>query len=196
MTLRNFFVGRAIVFTIILVLIAIFVGYTSFKNDIYRQKPAGNLGYDLVPTVSSTTPTGASSDPKRMTLNMKDATGNPHAWTWIVARMADGTEIRPAIGEEKAFSLKFKDNGEFIGTTDCNSMQGKFAADHKIEIDAAGNIEPRAIRFWDVFRTEMACGDSQEAVFASLVEGVESYIFTSRGELVLNRNDYGTLVLR
>ncbi len=208
---RNFFVVRAVVFIVIIAIIGIVAGFKylgdtamdaspSFSNDAISSS-SGSDGQNM--PHRGELDSGGEADPARMTLEMRnpnDPNGKSQSWTWIMARSADGKEIRPAIGDEKKFSITFSPRpaeiGSFIGTTDCNSMQGKFAADHKIERDASGDVEPRAIKFTEVFRTEMACGDSQEAEFAALIENAASYEFTVRGELILNQKGGGMATFR
>ena len=211
MTPRNFFVGRAIVFIIIIAILGIVAGFKYLGQT--AMTASSNMPHDAVSSSTGTDgqnmpprgelDSGGEDDPARMTLEMrdlKDPQSKSQAWTWIVARSADGKESRPAIGDENKFTITFSPRpneiGSFIGTTDCNGMQGKFAADHKIERDAAGNIEPRAIRFTEIMRTEMACGDSQEAEFVALIENTVSYIFTVRGELILNQKGGGRVTFR
>lgn len=111
-----------------------------------------------------------------MTLDMKE-------WTWIKATYSDGTEVTP--DKADAFTLTFTDDGSVAVSTDCNTMGGSYTVD-------ANNIT-----FGPMFATKMFCEDSQEQVFASMLEETESFLFTSRGELVLElKLDTGSVIFR
>ncbi len=114
------------------------------------------------------------ADPNRMTLDMKK-------WTWIVTTYRNGPEVRPV--KEKAFVITFGANKEFGATTDCNSMGGKYLVNGKV------------ISFSDMVATEMACGNSQESVFAAMLDKTKGYYFNGRGELVLELRDKGGLMI-
>ncbi len=116
------------------------------------------------------------ADPARMTLEMK-------SWRWIRAQYNDGREVAPATD---AFSLTFAGEGRFTATTDCNAMGGRYVAGPN-----------RALTLDQIYATKMYCAGSQEAVFAKLLEDVDGYHFTSKGELILSlKFDSGTVTLR
>ncbi len=104
------------------------------------------------------------ADPARMTLEMK-------TWTWLETAYNDDTTKVPA--QADAFTLTFAE-GRVHGTTDCNSFRGTYALDGS------------RIRFDDaVAMTRMYCPDSQESEFVAMLLETQSYLFTSRGRLVL-----------
>lgn len=112
------------------------------------------------------------ADPSRMTLDMK-------AWRWVEVLYNDGTKIAPK--EVEAFSLTFGTDGTFSATTDCNTMGGSY--------DAEGNL----LTFSQIVSTKKYCEGSQEQDFAKLLENTSSYLFTSRGQLILElKYDSGT----
>ncbi|MES2986116.1 MAG: META domain-containing protein [Patescibacteria group bacterium] len=116
------------------------------------------------------------ANPAMMKLDM-------HTWTWIRALYNDGKEILPK--NTKAFTLTFKKDNTFSATTDCNSVDGKYTV--------KGNV----ITFSNIFSTEMYCGGSQEAEFTKLLQNTTSYMFTSKGELILDlKFDSGTVIFR
>lgn len=116
------------------------------------------------------------ADPSKMSLGMK-------TWVWVSALYNDGREIRPL--KEKAFTLTFGTNRKFSATTDCNSMGGIYIANAS------------TISFSEMFMTEMYCADSQEGDFALLLQHVQGYHFTSRGELILDlKFDSGSAVFK
>jgi len=116
------------------------------------------------------------ADPNVMTLNM-------HTWNWIRTIYNNDTEITP--NESGAFTLSFTDNGMFSATTDCNAMSGVYEA------------KESKIAFKDIVATVMFCEDSQEQEFSSMITEVVSFLFTTRGELILELPfDSGSMVFR
>jgi heat shock protein HslJ len=116
------------------------------------------------------------ADPATMTLDMK-------TWVWVRAVDADGKEVVPRQAE--AFTLTFGAEGRFSATTDCNRVNGDYESDG------------RALAFRGMAMTRMFCADSQDSVFAGLLERTAGYAFTSRGELVLQlASDSGSITFR
>ena len=116
------------------------------------------------------------ADPAVMTLDMK-------TWTWVRARYNDGREIVPRRAD--AFTLTFRSDGVFAATTDCNRVNGRYT------------VNGRELAFGQMASTRMFCEGSQEAEFTELLEKTSRYLFTSRGELVLELAlDSGTVTLR
>lgn len=116
------------------------------------------------------------ANPAVMKLTMK-------TWIWVSALYNDGTEIVPK--KAGAFTVTFADNGKFTATTDCNSMIGSYHANGP------------EISFSQIASTEMYCEGSQEGDFAKLLEKAQMYLFTSKGELVIDlRYDSGTATFR
>lgn len=118
----------------------------------------------------------AEGDVGRETLWMK-------AWYWSKAVYSDGREIKPV--QPDKFTLTFTTENNFSATTDCNNMSGKYST-----VDDSLNLE-------NIMSTKMYCEGSQEAGFVQLLSEVESYRFTSKGELILNlKSDTGTVIFR
>ena len=116
------------------------------------------------------------ADPSRMTLTMT-------TWRWQSALYNDGREIRPATPD--TFTLTFKNDGTFSATTDCNNAGGSYTANDG------------SISFTDIFSTLMYCEGSQESEFIQLLTNTSGYLFTSRGELILDlKFDSGSVVFR
>ena len=116
------------------------------------------------------------ADPARMTLGMKK-------WDWISTLYNNDTTVVPK--KEKAFSLTFKDNGTFSATTDCNAVGGEYTA--------TGN----KITFGKMFSTKMYCEGSQESEFTKMLNEIQSYKFTSKGELIFSlKFDSGSFIFR
>lgn len=131
---------------------------------------AGSLKFDEV--VASFE---GEADPSRMSLTMK-------TWKWVQAEYNDGTILRP---KNDAFSLTFKNDGTFGATTDCNGVGGKYAATES------------TVTFSEMMSTRMFCEGSQEANFIKILENTGEYVFTSKGELVLNlKFDSGSVYFR
>ncbi|MES2471101.1 MAG: META domain-containing protein [Patescibacteria group bacterium] len=116
------------------------------------------------------------ADPLKMTLGMK-------SWRWINVTYGDGTSIKPK--QALAFTLDFNSDGTFSATTDCNRLAGKFVA------------KDGAIKFSEMISTKMFCEGSQEADFQKVLERAAGYMFTSKGELVLDlERDSGSAVFK
>ncbi|MEK7604215.1 MAG: META domain-containing protein [Patescibacteria group bacterium] len=117
------------------------------------------------------------ADPSRMTLTMQ-------TWKWVGTRMSDGTSVTPK--KSDAFTITFiKDGSTFSATTDCNRIGGNYRV--------VGN----QITISSMMSTMMYCNDSQESEFATPLGEVQSYQFTSKGELVFTlKLDSGTMTFR
>lgn len=105
------------------------------------------------------------ADPARMTLGM-------HTWTWVSAAYSNGKQVIPR--DPKRFTITFKNNGTFAATTDCNGASGNYA------------VNGSKISFGQMVSTMMYCEGSQEGDFTKMLGEVDSYLFTSKGELILN----------
>lgn len=117
------------------------------------------------------------ADPDRMTLQM-------HTWTWIKTVFNNDTVKQPK--NAGAFTLTFGERGEVSGTTDCNSFQGKVI------------IEGKNIQFGEnMAMTRKFCPDSQELEFIGMLQNVNSFFFTSRGQLIMEiKYDSGSMFFR
>lgn len=113
------------------------------------------------------------ADPARMTLDMKP-------WRWVKTTYNNDTETKPKIDR---FVLAFKNDKTFSASTDCNGVGGEYAV--------TGN----KISFTRMFSTQMYCEGSQESEFAKMLEETQSFLFTSKGELVLElKFDSGSVI--
>jgi heat shock protein HslJ len=116
------------------------------------------------------------ADPKRMTLDMT-------TWRWIRTTYNNDTEILPRT--ENKFTLTFKKDKTFSATTDCNSIGGEYI------------VEGNKITFGQMISTMMYCEGSQEGDFAKMLTETQTFLFTSKGELVLGlKNDSGSMIFR
>ncbi|MFA5934546.1 MAG: META domain-containing protein [Candidatus Paceibacterota bacterium] len=115
------------------------------------------------------------ADPARMTLNMK-------TWTWINTIYTNGTQVKPNSG--KSFTLTFKNDKTFSATTDCNGVGGEYV------------VKGKEITFDKMMSTLMYCEGSQESDFSKMTSEVRSYNFTSKGELILNLVDGGSMIFK
>jgi heat shock protein HslJ len=116
------------------------------------------------------------ADPGRMTLGMK-------TWTWISTTYNNDTKIEPR--DSTKFTLVFKADKTFSATTDCNSVRGKYV------------VNENRISFGDVIAAGKFCEGSQESDFVKMLGAVNSYFFTSRGELVFDlKFDSGSMIFR
>jgi heat shock protein HslJ len=116
------------------------------------------------------------ADAGRMSLTMK-------TWVWIRTRYNDDTVKQPQ--EPGAFTLTFSPEG-MQGTTDCNSFRSEFAVqDQQISFERT------------LAATRSFCARSQEAEFLEMLSQVQSYLFTSQGQLILElRYDSGAMEFR
>lgn len=104
-------------------------------------------------------------------------------WTWIKTIYSDKTEVEPH--KSGVFKLTFKDDGIVSASTDCNSIGGVY------------KVEGNKIIIGELAMTEMFCADSQEQDFLSVLNNLESYDFTGKGELIFNlKSGQGTAVFR
>ena len=116
------------------------------------------------------------ADPARMTLAM-------NTWKWISTRYNNDTTVMPK--KAGVFTLTFKNDGTFSAKTDCNTMSGKYTTQDK------------KITFGNIATTMMYCEGSQEAEFGKMLGEVQSYLFTSKGELVFDlKFDSGSFIFR
>ena len=114
------------------------------------------------------------ANPDTMTLEMKE-------WRWIRTTYNNDTEVLP---KSNVFRVSFED-GRFSAITDCNSLSGEYS------------LEDNKITFGNMASTKKYCLDSQESEFTSMIQEVQSYLFTSRGELVLElKYDTGSMIFR
>jgi len=106
-----------------------------------------------------------------------------HQWTWVRTQYNDDTELVP--NQTDAFTLTFSKDGTVSATTDCNPMKGTY------------ELDSNQITFGPMAMTRMFCSDSQEQEFAKIFEGIQSYFFTAKGELVFEfKFDSGTAIFR
>ena len=113
------------------------------------------------------------ANPSTMTLGMKK-------WNWVHTLYGNGTTVTPKMPR---FALTFKSDKTFSATTDCNGVGGEYSL--------SGN----KITFSNMISTMMYCDGSQEQDFVTLLNQVQSYMFTSMGELVLGlKLDSGSVV--
>lgn len=116
------------------------------------------------------------ADPARMTLGMQ-------TWTWGSTLYNNDKKVVPA--KPKAFTLTFKNDGSFAATTDCNGIGGAYT------------VTGSRITFSKMVSTLMYCDGSQEDVFKNMLQETQTYLFTSKGELVLGLTlDSGSFIFR
>ncbi len=102
-------------------------------------------------------------------------------WKWVKTIMSNNDVIIPRKSE--AFTILFKEDNSFSGTTDCNNFFGKY--------EKSGNI----LSFGSIGSTMMSCEDSQELEFIKLLEDVNNFFFNEDGNLVLtSKLDFGSII--
>jgi heat shock protein HslJ len=140
--------------------------YWALGNDSVAQPDQPIVGENL----------DGEADPSRMSLTMT-------TWRWQNALYNDGREVKPS--KPEAFTLKFKNDGTFSATTDCNGAGGNYVATGE------------TLTFSGIVSTLMYCEGSTEGQFLELLTNTSGYHFTSRGELVLDlKFDSGSVVFR
>lgn len=135
---------------------------------IYYDKKINEIG-ELVQNFEG------EADPSRMSLAMKK-------WTWLKTQMNDGKQTSP--NKADAFTLTFSE-GKALLTTDCNQMSAEYT------------VNKNELTFGPIVSTKMFCENSQEQEFANSLTNVGSYLFTSKGELILEiKMDSGSMTFR
>ncbi len=115
-------------------------------------------------------------DPARMLLPMKK-------WFWVKTQYSNGSVILP--NKHEAFSLTFTEGGRVQITTDCNGMRGEY------------QVEEEKIQFGQMMSTRKFCEDSQEQAFTKMLEEITSFMFTTKGQLVLLfKYDSGSMIFQ
>lgn len=116
------------------------------------------------------------ADPAKMTLGMQ-------TWKWQNTTYATGTPIIPKT--QGRFTITFKDPKNFSAVTDCNGVGGVYT------------VNGNKIIFTNMVSTLMFCENSQESQFSSMLTDVQSYTFSSKGELVFNlKKNGGVMIFR
>lgn len=136
---------------------------------IHYDKATGQIG-ELVKNFEG------EADVNRMTLDMKK-------WNWVKTQMNDGKVVTPKV--EGRFTLTFTKDGKVSVGTDCNSMGGTYT------------VKGKSLTFNQMMSTMMYCEGSQEGEFSKSLGEIASYMFTSKGELILEmKMDSGVMVFR
>lgn len=115
------------------------------------------------------------ADTSKMTLGMK-------TWNWVNTIYSNDTTVTPKTNK---FALTLKANKTFSATTDCNGVGGEYT------------LNGNKITFTKMMSTKMYCEGSQEEDYSKMLSLVQSYMFTSKGELVLIlKLDTGSMIFR
>jgi heat shock protein HslJ len=116
------------------------------------------------------------ADPDVMTLSMKP-------WRWIKTIYNNDTEVTPM--DTASFVVTFLENDQFSASTDCNTIRG------------TSTVNGHRIAFGSIVASKKYCDTSQEDAFTLMLKSVQSYMFTGRGELILElKYDSGSMVFR
>jgi len=109
---------------------------------------------------------------------------NMATWEWIKTAYNNDTELVP--NQAGAFTLTFNNDGTFFGTTDCNSMSGGYI------------VDDNSLTFSDdIMMTLRYCEETQESDFMLMLQQVQLFHFTNRGELVFDlKFDSGSSIFR
>jgi len=104
-------------------------------------------------------------------------------WMWIEAINYDDTTFVPI--KSGAFSLTFKKDGTFSGTTDCNGISGKYTTKNG------------TIKFSSISQTMMYCEGAEEIKFTTYLNQVRGFQFNGEENLVLNFEfDSGSMIFK
>lgn len=136
---------------------------------VYYDAKSGEIG-ELVKNFEG------EANPSMMSLPMKK-------WVWVKTQMNDGKVTTPKKAD--AFTITFTKDGKVSLGTDCNTIGGTYTTN--------GN----KLAFSQMMSTMMYCDGSQEGDFSQAIENVASYLFTSKGELILEiKMDSGTMIFK
>jgi heat shock protein HslJ len=164
---------KKILVGVVIVIILLIAGMGVFKmkgNNVPLRNETATT------TPSSTNQSNNPYDEKRL---------EGKVWTWMSVTYNDGTTITPTSQKAGAFTLTINDDGSFSALTDCNHFAGTVTVDNG------------AISFTDIFSTEMYCRGSQEQDFYKVLERAAGYLFTPKGELVLDiERDSGSAIFK
>jgi heat shock protein HslJ len=115
------------------------------------------------------------ADPKKMTLTM-------NTWNWVKTTYSNDTTVAP---KKNKFALTLKADKTFSATTDCNGIGGEYT------------VNGNKITFTKMMSTLMYCEGSQEQEYSRMLSQIQSYMFTSKGELVFDlKLDTGSMIFR
>ena len=105
-------------------------------------------------------------------------------WKWVKTQMNDGSLTTPV--KNDAFTITFNQDGTFTGTTDCNNFFGNY--------EISGN----QLSLLQIGATKMACQDSQETVFFTQLNEIDSFMIDNlTNELVLLiKYDSGSMIFQ
>jgi heat shock protein HslJ len=113
--------------------------------------------------------------PSKMTLDMK-------TWNWAQTIYSNDTKVVPKTNK---FTITLNADETFSAKTDCNGIGGEY--------ELSGN----KITFTKMMSALMYCEGSQEQDYSRMLTAVQSYLFTSKGELIFNlKLDTGTMIFR
>lgn len=113
-----------------------------------------------------------------------EATLDDHVWVWTKTIYNNDTTIEPA--KLDAFTLSLNPNGNYSVSTDCNGSAGEYESDGSSLTFANTGMA-----------TLMFCEGSQENDFLAMLQNVQSYLFGSDGQLVLELKGHaGSMVFQ
>ncbi len=117
------------------------------------------------------------ADTNIMTISMK-------SWTWLETQYNNDTVVTP--NDIDAFTITFNEDGTFSATTDCNLLSGSYTSnENTISFDE------------NIAMTKKYCADSQENEFVSLLSEIQSFFFTSKGNLIFDlKFDSGSAIFK
>lgn len=114
------------------------------------------------------------ADPAKMTLGMK-------TWNWVQTTYKSSATVLPKVNR---FAITFKTDKTFSATTDCNGVGGEYM------------VNGDKITLSKMMSTVMFCDGSQESEYSKMLSEVQSYHFTSKGELVFDLKAGGSMVFK
>lgn len=104
-------------------------------------------------------------------------------WSWVSTVYSDDKKVLPK--KAGVFTLSLKEDGSFSASTDCNTISGRYS------------VKGDKIMFSEMFSTLMYCEGSQESEYSKMLTEVESYKFTTKGELIFGlKFDSGSFIFQ
>jgi heat shock protein HslJ len=166
---------RGLAYVMVAVLLSAGVG-CGFKQPTNSVTTAVYPSEKTADIAELTATSESDVDPDQMTLNGKK-------WSWIRTVYNNDTTIKPT--KSGVFTLTFNNDNTMTVGTDCNRMNGSYS------------VDGRLLSIGKLAATRMYCPDSQESKFADMLSQVAAFLFTSKGELVLElKFDSGQMVFK
>ena len=160
----------------------IYVTYFTYDEDIEAQAEEKTVENNETYTYMNKKLTFLSGDTeKESDVILPDLAGT--SWEWEKTEMNDDSSYTPETGD---FVITFNDDGSFISTSDCNTINGFYGY----------NAATGQILFEDIVQTLKECPDSLEEIYISHLE-ISEHIFIENDTMYLQlKLDSGTMIFK